>query len=214
MGQSRPLFVLFSSFSHSNNKHRYNFNSTNGIKMVCRDSNPGPKDGRRRRNHGAMVAPLTVKPLLLPFRKIIFGCKLPLFPSHCSSVSKLNSFSEEKKKESRESCEKFCSIFILSLSCVGWQDWAKRRLTGIDEIPFEIFFIFKMAARSIQKSQGFLAHYSLLWSSGPRTTVTVPWYFWIPSTQDSLNIFWAIIFKKMGQSRPLFVYFRPLLITI
>ena len=45
-------FCLFSSFSH------YNFNNTNWKKhsWCAWDSNPGPQDGRRRRNHGAMAA--------------------------------------------------------------------------------------------------------------------------------------------------------------
>ena len=57
MGQSRPLFHLFSSFSHSN----INFNNTNWEKKIwcARYSNPGQQDGRSRQNHGAMtVAPL------------------------------------------------------------------------------------------------------------------------------------------------------------
>ena len=43
MGQSRPLFSLFSSFSH------YNFNNTNGRKRgwCAWDSNPWPHDGRQ-----------------------------------------------------------------------------------------------------------------------------------------------------------------------
>ena len=45
-------FCLFSSFSN------YNFNNTNWKKhrWCAWDSNPGPQDGRRRRNHGAMAA--------------------------------------------------------------------------------------------------------------------------------------------------------------
>ena len=51
VGQSRPLFVNFSSFLVTisiqiEKKHRW----------CAWDSNPGPQDGRRRRNHGAMVA--------------------------------------------------------------------------------------------------------------------------------------------------------------
>ena len=50
MGQSRPLFCLFSFFS------RYNFNTNWKKHRWCAwDSNPGPQDGRRRRNHGAML---------------------------------------------------------------------------------------------------------------------------------------------------------------
>ena len=51
MGQSRPLFVLFLSFS------RHNFNNT--IAKKCRwcawDVNLGTKDGRHGQNHGAMA---------------------------------------------------------------------------------------------------------------------------------------------------------------
>ena len=47
-------FCLFSFFSH------YNFNTNWKKHRWCAwDSNPGPQDGRRRRNHGAMAA--TVK---------------------------------------------------------------------------------------------------------------------------------------------------------
>ena len=51
MGQSRPLFCLFSSFSS------YNFNNTNWKKhrLYAWDSNPGLKDGRRRQNHRTMA---------------------------------------------------------------------------------------------------------------------------------------------------------------
>ena len=50
MGQSRPLFCLFSSFSH------YNFNNRKKHRWCAWDSNPGLQDGRRRRNQGAMAA--------------------------------------------------------------------------------------------------------------------------------------------------------------
>ena len=52
MGQSRPLFVYSHPFSH------YNFNNTNWeMCWWCAwDLNPGPQDGRRRRDHGAMAA--------------------------------------------------------------------------------------------------------------------------------------------------------------
>ena len=44
MGQSRPLFVYFRSF-------------LNSIQMTCTwDSNPGPQDSRRKRNHGTIAA--------------------------------------------------------------------------------------------------------------------------------------------------------------
>ena len=47
-------FCLFSFFSYSNN----NFNNVNWRKRrwCAWDSNPGPQDGRQRRNHGAMAA--------------------------------------------------------------------------------------------------------------------------------------------------------------
>ena len=47
-------FCLFSFFSNSNN----NFNNTNWKKRrwCAWDSNPGPQEGRQRRNHGAMAA--------------------------------------------------------------------------------------------------------------------------------------------------------------
>ena len=78
MGQSWPLFVYFSFFSG------YNFNNTNWKK--CRwcawDSNPGPQDGRRRRNHGAMVATfLGIKPEVAPMKcafKVVAKSTLPL----------------------------------------------------------------------------------------------------------------------------------------
>ena len=51
MGQSWPLFVLF-LFSSC-----YNFNTNWKKHRWCAwDSNPGPQDGRRRQNHGAMAA--------------------------------------------------------------------------------------------------------------------------------------------------------------
>ena len=57
MDQFRPLFRLFSSFSHSKNKDSFNFNNTNCKKhrWCALDSNPGLQDGRHRRNHGAMA---------------------------------------------------------------------------------------------------------------------------------------------------------------
>ena len=53
-------FCLFSSFSH------YNFNNTNWKKhrWCAWDSNPGPQNGRRRRNHGAIAATLICPSLL------------------------------------------------------------------------------------------------------------------------------------------------------
>ena len=52
-------FCLFSLFS------RYNFNNTNWKKLrwCAWDSNPGPQDGWRRRNHGAMAATREKTPL-------------------------------------------------------------------------------------------------------------------------------------------------------
>ena len=51
MGQSMPLFCLFSFFS------RNNFNTNwKKLRWCAWDSNPGPQDGRRRQNHGAMAA--------------------------------------------------------------------------------------------------------------------------------------------------------------
>ena len=54
MGKSRLVFVLLAFFSH------YNVDNTNWKKprWCARDSNPGPLDGRCRRNHGAMVGAL------------------------------------------------------------------------------------------------------------------------------------------------------------
>ena len=51
MGHSRPLFVYFCYFLVTTSiqiekKHRW----------CAWDSNPGPQDGRRRQNHGAMAA--------------------------------------------------------------------------------------------------------------------------------------------------------------
>ena len=58
MGQSRPLFCLFSFFSH------YNFNTNWKKHRWCAwDSNPGPQDGRRRQNQGAMAATPSLKML-------------------------------------------------------------------------------------------------------------------------------------------------------
>ena len=50
-GQSRPLFHLFSSFSHSN----INFNK-NKLKKVWMGFEPWAANGKQRRNLGAMVA--------------------------------------------------------------------------------------------------------------------------------------------------------------
>ena len=52
MGQSTPLFCLFSSFSC------YKFNNTNWktLRWCAWNSNPGPHDGSHRQNHGAMAA--------------------------------------------------------------------------------------------------------------------------------------------------------------
>ena len=53
MGQSR-LFCFFSFFSC------YNFNTNwKKLRWCAWDSNPGPQDGRRRRNHRAMAAFVT-----------------------------------------------------------------------------------------------------------------------------------------------------------
>ena len=56
MSQSRPLFCLFSYFSH------YNFNKTNLKKhRWCGwDSNPWPQEGRRTQFHRAVAAVLEV----------------------------------------------------------------------------------------------------------------------------------------------------------
>ena len=51
MDQSRPLFCLFSSFSH--HKSITNWKKR---RWSAWDSNPGPQNGRRRRNHRAMAA--------------------------------------------------------------------------------------------------------------------------------------------------------------
>ena len=62
MGQSQPLFRLFSPFSQSNNNYNigfsFNFNNINGRKRrwFAWDSNPGREDGRRRRNHGHILS--------------------------------------------------------------------------------------------------------------------------------------------------------------
>ena len=53
MGQSRPLFRLFLSFSH--HKSITNWKKR---RWSAWDSNPGPQDWRHRRNHGAMAATL------------------------------------------------------------------------------------------------------------------------------------------------------------
>ena len=54
MGQSWPLFHLFLSFSHSNNKYRFIFNWKK--RWWCSwGLNSGPRNGRCRRNHGAMA---------------------------------------------------------------------------------------------------------------------------------------------------------------
>ena len=71
MGQSRPLFCLFSFFSS------YNFNNTNWKKhwWCAWDSNPGLQDGGRRQNHGAMAATPTKKDLLVT----LFGASFVFF---------------------------------------------------------------------------------------------------------------------------------------
>ena len=51
-----PFYVLFSFFSH------YNLNTNLKKRRWCAwDSNLGPQDGRRRQNHGAMLATLAVQ---------------------------------------------------------------------------------------------------------------------------------------------------------
>ena len=54
----RPLFLLFSSFPHSNNKYSFNFNNINWKKhrWCAWDSNPGQQKCRHWRNHGAKEA--------------------------------------------------------------------------------------------------------------------------------------------------------------
>ena len=61
MGQSRPPFSLFSSYSHCNNNNSFNCNNINWRKhrWFALESNPGPHDGRRRWNHGAMAAAIS-----------------------------------------------------------------------------------------------------------------------------------------------------------
>ena len=56
MGQSWPLFHLFLSFSHSNINSNFNYTSWKKRSWCFGDLNPGPLDGRRRWNHGAMEA--------------------------------------------------------------------------------------------------------------------------------------------------------------
>ena len=56
MGQSRPLFCLFSFFSHSNSNDKYIIWKKH--RWCALDSNPGRLDGRRRWIHWAMAAPL------------------------------------------------------------------------------------------------------------------------------------------------------------
>ena len=51
MGQSRPLFRLFSSFSHHNSIINWKTR-----RWCAWELNPGLLDGRRRRNHWAMAA--------------------------------------------------------------------------------------------------------------------------------------------------------------
>ena len=64
MGQSRPLFCLFSFFSC------YNFNTNWKKHRWCAwDSNQGPLNGRHRQNHGAMAATPFSKCLKTCFRK-------------------------------------------------------------------------------------------------------------------------------------------------
>ena len=73
MGQSRPLFVYSHPFSH------YNFNNTNWeMCWWCAwDLNPGPQDGRRRRNHGAMAAAHGVASLRMVTKTKESGFKMP-----------------------------------------------------------------------------------------------------------------------------------------
>ena len=51
MSQSRPLFVYFRHFLDTISKIQID----KKLKWCAWDSNPGPQDGRLRRNHGAMA---------------------------------------------------------------------------------------------------------------------------------------------------------------
>ena len=61
MSQSRPLFVLFSSFSHFSIKYSFNFNIINwkSIDGEIGIRTPWLLDGRRRLNHGAVAVTWT-----------------------------------------------------------------------------------------------------------------------------------------------------------
>ena len=81
-------FCLFSSCSH------YNFNITNWKKCrwCARDLNPGPQDGRRRRNHGAMAA-VTLPPFIFNTFSII-PSKRPFW----STILSVNKPTEQNKQ--------------------------------------------------------------------------------------------------------------------
>ena len=106
MGQSRPLFGLFSSFSHSN------FNKTNCKKLRCCAwySNPELQDGRHRQNHEAMaVRFFSQSPISKnAFRKVLKSVKLIeyRFPiNQCQTLL---------LKTSRDQC---CKPFLHNIIC-------------------------------------------------------------------------------------------------
>ena len=76
MGQSWPLFRLFSSFSHSNIKYNFNFQNTNW-KSVVGVLGIRTQDDRRRWNHGAMTANPAKNLLSAPsITSMLFFCKI------------------------------------------------------------------------------------------------------------------------------------------
>ena len=54
MGQTRPIFCLFLSFS----QYKFNYTNWKKFKWGARDLNPQPQDCRHRRYHSAMAATL------------------------------------------------------------------------------------------------------------------------------------------------------------
>ena len=74
MGRSQSLFVNFRSFLYT-----ISIIQIEKVQMVCLGFEPGPQDGRRSRNHGAMAsAPLFARCLILSLNFSYLFLFLPL----------------------------------------------------------------------------------------------------------------------------------------